>query len=73
MEISPLVETVLQGVSTSRDPRAALTGFLKGTAVSGQEQEPGNDYSASLFVAIKMLEDGVPLENLIEELRKKGL
>ncbi len=51
----------------------ALKGFIKGTERPAEQSEPGNPYSRSLRRAIALLDQGVPMDRLVEELKKEGL
>jgi len=50
-----------------------MRGNLRATMERAEQEEPGNDYSASLRKALELLDAGVPVESLAPELRKLGM
>ena len=74
VQISGLVgEFVKMRQQSKYNSPEALKAMIRGTSVPAEQSEPGNPYSRSLNRAIELLDQGVPMDQLVERLKKEGL
>ena len=64
------VETVFRNAATSQHLREMIEAELATYASLAEQEAPGNLYSADLFMVLRMLERGLPLDKVLAEVRR---
>ena len=69
-EVLRLVESASKMVAGKTQANLRMKAFLQASADQAEQDEPGNEYSRLLNVAVNLLEKGVQPQNVAQQMKQ---